>query len=81
MIFILIFHKFSKREQVNQIAEVQPLTGIAFWWTNEFIDTDAIALEFSYLGFNEVVREDSTYDWTTVDKRLVHIHISCVIFA
>lgn len=54
----------------QDITKVQPLTGIAFWPGNTDSDTDAITLEYSYMLYNDVVKEKGVYDWTVVENVL-----------
>ena len=54
----------------SSITSVQPMTGIVFWPDNDRIDTDAIQLEFSYVLYNQVVKDSGVYDWTSIDNLL-----------
>ncbi|GLR17597.1 hypothetical protein GCM10007940_22120 [Portibacter lacus] len=54
----------------SEITEVQPMTGIVFWPGNSFINTDAVALEYSYMDFSKVVTGKDEYDWSEVDDLL-----------
>ena len=54
----------------SDITELQPMTGIVFWPGNGNIETDAIALEYSYMLYNEVVSEEGIYDWSVVEELL-----------
>ncbi len=49
---------------------VAPMTGIVLWDSHEQVDTDAIKLEYSYVGYDEVVRQQGVYDWRVVDQKL-----------
>jgi hypothetical protein len=51
-------------------SHVQPMTGIVLWTTNEEARTAPIQLEYSYLRYDQVVREKGQYDWTAVEKLL-----------
>ena len=55
---------------VSSIDRVQPMTGIVLWSDHEKVDTDAVALEYRYCGYNEVVQPDGTYDYKKLDKIL-----------
>lgn len=57
----------------SRITHVQPMTGLVLWDTSEHAATDAIQLEFSYLGYNEVVQRRGEYDWSIVDAKLTAI--------
>lgn len=54
----------------SRVAGVQPMTGIVFWDTSHRRDTDAIQLEYSYVGYGRLVKPDGTYDWTFVEDKL-----------
>lgn len=54
----------------SEITEVQPMTGIVFWPGNSTIETDAISLEFSYMLYNDIVKEKGVYDWEPVETLL-----------
>lgn len=61
---------YSRVALSSQIQEVQPMTGIVLWTTNDKRDTDAIRLEYSYMLYNEVCKGPGEYDWTIVDSLL-----------
>jgi hypothetical protein len=52
---------------------VAPMTGIVLWDDNEKNTTDAIQLEYSYVGYDQVVLKKGVYDWQTVDAKLAAI--------
>lgn len=58
---------------------VAPMTGIVLWDDNELWDdnkkkgTDAIQLEYSYLGYDQIVSKKGVYDWQIVDAKLAAI--------
>jgi len=54
----------------SQITRVQPMTGIVLWEQLKNKDTDAIQLEYSYMRYSDVVKEEGIYDWTVVEKKL-----------
>ncbi|GEM_PF-104237 len=54
----------------SEITRVQPMTGIVFWPTNSQIETDIIALEYSYMLYEDVVIGQDTYDWNPVEELL-----------
>ncbi|MDX2035724.1 MAG: DUF4832 domain-containing protein [Isosphaeraceae bacterium] len=54
----------------SKITRVQPMTGIALWTTNPKNAVDAIQLEFAYVGYDDVVGADGSYDWSRVEKIL-----------
>jgi len=52
------------------ITGVQPMTGIVLWTDSDYNDTDAIQLEYSYIGYNEIVSQKGQFDWSAVDTLL-----------
>ncbi len=49
---------------------VRPWTGVVLWHDSEHAATDAIAMEYSYVGYGDCVTDDGRWDWTTVQRRL-----------
>jgi hypothetical protein len=70
------FFNQSSDEEFNTIAiassidHVQPMTGIVLWEELDNKETDAIQLEYSYMRYNDVVKEKGVYDWTIVERKL-----------
>lgn len=54
----------------SRITGVQPMTGIVMWEDSENSHTDAIALEYSYLRYDDVVKAKGEYDWSVVERKL-----------
>ncbi|MBN2412641.1 DUF4832 domain-containing protein [candidate division KSB1 bacterium] len=54
----------------SQITHVQPMTGIVLWEQLNKKDTDAIQMEYSYMRYNDVVKEKGVFDWTVVEQKL-----------
>jgi hypothetical protein len=54
----------------SKISGVQPMTGIVLWEELDKKDTDAIQLEYSYMRYNDVVKEKGIYDWSMVEDKL-----------
>jgi hypothetical protein len=54
----------------SEIKNVQPMTGIVLWEQLDQKDTDAIQLEYSYMRYNDVVKEKNSYDWSVVEAKL-----------
>ncbi|MBN2008803.1 DUF4832 domain-containing protein [candidate division KSB1 bacterium] len=54
----------------SKITGVQPMTGIVLWEELKNKDTDAIQLEYSYMRYNDVVKEKGVYDWSVVEQEL-----------
>ncbi|MCY2977638.1 MAG: DUF4832 domain-containing protein [Planctomycetota bacterium] len=57
----------------STIANVQPMTGIVLWSTNEVAATAPIQLEYAYLKYSQVVREKGKVDWQPVENLLNEI--------
>ncbi|MEO1524200.1 MAG: DUF4832 domain-containing protein [Planctomycetota bacterium] len=59
----------------STITGVQPMTGIVLWSDNDNASmlSDAIALEYRYCGYNEIVAADGTYDFGKIDRVLDEI--------
>lgn len=55
---------------VSSPQSVAPMTGIVLWDDNEKNETDAIQLEYSYVGYDQVISEKGVYDWQKVDRKL-----------
>ena len=54
----------------SEINQVQPMTGIVLWNTNDFVYTDTIQLEFAYLLYNDIVSRENFYNWQVVEDIL-----------
>lgn len=52
------------------IKNVQPMTGIVLWTTNEAVESAPIQLEYSYFTYSQVVNEKNQYDWGAIDLLL-----------
>ncbi len=57
----------------SRITGVQPMTGIVMWEDSQNSHTDAIALEYSYLRYDDVVKARGQYDWAVVERKLSSI--------
>ncbi len=53
-----------------EIQNVQPMTGIVLWSTNESVTKAPVQLEYSYLTYRDVVKGKGEYDWQVVDRLL-----------
>jgi hypothetical protein len=62
--------KFQSIPLKSQITGVQPMTGIVLWEQLDNKDTDAIQMEYSYMRYNDVVKEKGIYDWVLVEEKL-----------
>jgi len=54
----------------SQITGVQPMTGIVLWEELDNKNTDAIQLEYSYMRYNDIIKEKGVYDWSAVETKL-----------
>lgn len=54
----------------SSITSVQPMTGIVLWTSNPKNKTDAISLEYSYMLYNDIVKEKGIYNWSSLDALL-----------
>lgn len=56
----------------SSITGVQPMTGIVLWSDNPVAarSPETVALEYRYCGYNEVVTDSGTYDFSHLDKIL-----------
>ena len=79
LLSVLASHGFAqgtvKVPLKSEITKVQPMTGIVLWSDNSSAakHPSAIALEYRYCGYNEVVGEDGKYDWSKIDQTLDEI--------
>ena len=61
---------FERVPLKSEIKNVQPMTGIVLWNTHSKVNTNNIQLEYSYMLYNDVCKEQGVYDWTPMDKLL-----------
>ncbi|MCE2751564.1 MAG: hypothetical protein LW720_06695 [Pirellula sp.] len=54
----------------STLSNVQPMTGIVLWTTNEAAATAPIQLEYAYLKYSQIVQESGEYDWEPVERLL-----------
>lgn len=54
----------------SRVADVQPMTGIVLWTTNEAVETAPIQLEYSYFTYASVVAADGSFDWKPLEDVL-----------
>ncbi|MCJ7601366.1 MAG: hypothetical protein MUO63_07660, partial [Desulfobulbaceae bacterium] len=54
------------------VSNVQPMTGIVFWSDNRLCNSDLIQLEFTYVGYDEVVTKSApeSWNWSRVEYLL-----------
>jgi hypothetical protein len=57
----------------NEVTKVQPMTGIVIWDTSPGRSSEAIQLEFSYLGYGRMVTPEGKWDWSIVEEKLADI--------
>ena len=70
--FVFAQEGFKEIVVESNIESVQPMTGIVFW-QGDRTNTDAIALEFSYMLYNDAVDSDGNFVWDKVDNKLADI--------
>ncbi len=54
----------------SKIESVQPMTGIVLWADNDNVDSAPIQLEYAYMTYSKVVRDDGSFDWEPLEKLL-----------
>ncbi|MBE6233665.1 MAG: DUF4832 domain-containing protein [Bacteroidales bacterium] len=66
---------FDRVPLQSEVENVQPMTGIVLWNTNgrSITAKDKIQLEYSYMLYNDVCKEQGVYDWTPMDKLLEEV--------
>ncbi len=57
----------------STVTEVQPMTGIVLWTTNEEAETAPMQLEFTYMTFRQIVKGQGVYDWSALEKVLKEV--------
>ncbi|MEM6363360.1 MAG: beta-galactosidase [Planctomycetota bacterium] len=62
--------KVQEEQWQRRITSVQPMTGIVLWSDHEKVETNAIALEFRYCGYDEIAVAPGRYDFTRFDEFL-----------
>ena len=69
------YKDFERVPLQSEIKNVQPMTGIVLWNTNgrSITAKDKIQLEYSYMLYNDVCKEQGVYDWTPMDKLLEEV--------
>lgn len=69
------YKDFERVPLQSEIQNVQPMTGIVLWNTNgrSITAKDKIQLEYSYMLYNDVCKEQGVYDWTPMDKLLEQV--------
>lgn len=55
---------------VTEFTEVQPMTGIVLWNTNQALNSGGHTLEFSYMLYEDIVSSKGVYDWSAVENLL-----------
>lgn len=70
---LLVAQDYENLDLHAEVTHVQPMTGIVFWTDNATALSalgDKTQLEFSYLIFSDIIQEEDTYDWSSVDALL-----------
>ncbi len=52
------------------ITQIQPFTGLVLWQDSPHRVTDAISLEYTYLGYDQLIKGRNRYDWSALEKLL-----------
>nr|MCU0720555.1 hypothetical protein [Pirellula sp.] len=50
--------------------QVEPMTGLVLWSSNENVSTAPIQLEFEYVAYSDVIRGEKNYDFSVIDRKL-----------
>ena len=69
------YKDFERVPLQSEIKNIQPMTGIVLWNTHSKANSerDMLQLEYSYMLYNEVCKEQGVYDWTPMDKLLEEV--------
>lgn len=65
--------EFASFEQVSlqsKVTDVQPMTGHVLWTSNSHNSSWPIQLEYSYMLYNDVCKQQGVFDWSPVEKLL-----------
>jgi len=54
----------------GEVTDVQPMTGIVVWAESSATRKDWVTLEFAYMLYNDVCKEQDSFDWSPVEKLL-----------
>ena len=65
-----LYASYKKIALNSKIENVQPMTGIVFWAPAAREIRDVISLEYAYMHYNDIVKEEGVYDWTVVENLL-----------
>lgn len=57
----------------SSLTQVQPMTGIVLWSTNERVETAPIQLEFAYFGYDQLIKGKSEYDFSALEELLQQV--------
>jgi hypothetical protein len=57
----------------STVTAVQPMTGIVFWQDSEHRESNAIQLEYAYVGYDQLVTGAGAYNWSPLDTMLDQI--------
>ena len=53
-----------------KVTKVQPMTGIVTWSDSGYKNKDWLTLEFAYMLYNDVCKEQDVFDWTPMEQLL-----------
>jgi hypothetical protein len=54
----------------QSLTDVQPMTGLVLWTTNEAVNSAPIQLEYSYMTYAQVVKNEGEFDWSPLETLL-----------
>jgi len=57
----------------QSLTDVQPMTGIVLWTTNEDVATAPIQLEYTYMTYAQIVNGKGEYDWSPLEETLEQV--------
>lgn len=69
----LVADDFQKIDLQAPPAQVEPMTGLVLWSTNEQASTAPIQLEFEYIAYSDIIQGDKVYDFSVIDRKLESI--------
>ncbi|MFN7844369.1 MAG: DUF4832 domain-containing protein [Pirellula sp.] len=61
---------FRKIKLQGTPPQVEPMTGLVLWSTNENVSIAPIQLEFEYIAYSDVILGEKSYDFSVIDRKL-----------
>jgi hypothetical protein len=65
--------EFRSIALTQSVSDVQPMTGIVLWTTNEDVATAPIQLEYTYMTYRQIVNEKGEYGWAPLEEILEQV--------